>query len=84
MTVRAGKGLKLKGTGSLTLLAVLSPTEERPKCIPLAVLTGSNPDKDILRTCDLRARCYITRPVDFLRRQINRGFPVHRHQAVKE
>jgi len=66
MAVRAGKGLRLKGTGFLTLFAVLSPTEERSKWIPLVVLTGSNPEKDILRTCDLQARCYITRPVDFL------------------
>jgi chemotaxis family two-component system response regulator Rcp1 len=39
--------------------------EENLKRIPVVVLTTSNAEKDILRTHDLHASCYITKPVDF-------------------
>jgi chemotaxis family two-component system response regulator Rcp1 len=39
--------------------------EEALKRIPVVVLTTSNAEKDILRTHDLPASCYITKPVDF-------------------
>ncbi len=39
--------------------------EESLKQIPIVVLTTSNAEKDIVETHDLRARCYITKPVDF-------------------
>jgi chemotaxis family two-component system response regulator Rcp1 len=39
--------------------------EESLKQIPVVVLTTSNAEKDIVETHDLRARCYITKPVDF-------------------
>jgi chemotaxis family two-component system response regulator Rcp1 len=39
--------------------------EEYLKQIPIVVLTTSNAEKDILETHDLRASCYITKPVDF-------------------
>jgi CheY-like chemotaxis protein len=39
--------------------------EEPLKHIPVVVLTTSNADKDILRTYELHANCYITKPVDF-------------------
>src|SRR5208337_3643931 len=39
--------------------------EESLKRIPVVVLTTSNAEKDILETHDLRASCYITKPVDF-------------------
>lgn len=39
--------------------------EEDLKRIPVVVLTTSNAEKDILRTNDLHANCYITKPVDF-------------------
>ena len=32
--------------------------------IPVVVLTTSDADEDILRSYDLRANCYITKPVD--------------------
>jgi CheY-like chemotaxis protein len=38
--------------------------EEDLKQIPVVVLTTSNAEKDILGTYDLRANCYITKPVD--------------------
>lgn len=34
------------------------------KCIPVVVLTGSNAGEDILKTYNLHANCYITKPVD--------------------
>ena len=34
------------------------------KCIPVVVLTTSEADEDILRSYDLSANCYITKPVD--------------------
>jgi CheY-like chemotaxis protein len=39
--------------------------DESLKHIPVVVLTTSNADKDILRTYELHANCYITKPVDF-------------------
>jgi two-component system, chemotaxis family, response regulator Rcp1 len=35
------------------------------KRIPVVVLTTSKAEEDILRTYDLNANCYITKPVDF-------------------
>jgi chemotaxis family two-component system response regulator Rcp1 len=35
------------------------------KRIPVVVLTTSAAEKDILKTYDLHANCYITKPVDF-------------------
>ena len=34
------------------------------KHIPVVVLTSSEADKDVLRTYELHANCYITKPVD--------------------
>lgn len=39
--------------------------DEPLKHIPVVVLTTSNADKDIFRTYELHANCYITKPVDF-------------------
>ena len=39
--------------------------EEGLKQIPVVVLTTSNAEIDVLRTHDLHASCYITKPVDF-------------------
>ena len=38
--------------------------DERLKYIPVAILTTSQAEEDILRTYDLHANCYITKPVD--------------------
>jgi CheY-like chemotaxis protein len=35
------------------------------KLIPIIVLTTSRADKDVLRSYELSANCYITKPVDF-------------------
>jgi CheY-like chemotaxis protein len=33
------------------------------KCIPVVILTSSEADEDILRTYELHANCYVTKPV---------------------
>lgn len=38
--------------------------DERLRRIPVVVLTTSKAEQDILRTYDLHANCYITKPVD--------------------
>jgi chemotaxis family two-component system response regulator Rcp1 len=40
--------------------------DEDLKRIPVVVLTTSNVETDILRTYDLHANCYITKPVEFV------------------
>lgn len=46
---------------------VLAEIKDNPtlKRIPVVVLTTSKAEEDILRTYDLHANCYITKPVDF-------------------
>ena len=39
--------------------------DEELKRIPVVILTTSAAEKDILKTYDLHANCYITKPVDF-------------------
>lgn len=39
--------------------------DEELKVIPVVVLTTSNADADVLRSYQLHANCYITKPVDF-------------------
>lgn len=41
--------------------------DETLRRIPVVVLTTSDDEEDILRTYDLHANCYITKPVDFNR-----------------
>lgn len=38
--------------------------DEDLKCIPVVVLTTSAAERDILKSYDLHANCYITKPVD--------------------
>ena len=38
---------------------------ETLKCIPVVVLTTSKAEEDILRSYNLYANCYITKPLDF-------------------
>jgi len=40
-------------------------TDPQLKRTPVVVLTTSNAEDDIVRTYDLHANCYITKPVDF-------------------
>lgn len=46
---------------------VLFEIKENPtlKRIPVVILTTSKAEEDILKTYDLHANCYITKPVDF-------------------
>lgn len=46
---------------------VLSVVKQDPnlKSIPIIILTTSNAHSDIVKTYDLQANCYITKPVDF-------------------
>lgn len=46
---------------------VLAEIKEDPELrhIPVVVLTTSTAEQDILRTYDLHANCYISKPVDF-------------------
>lgn len=46
---------------------VLCEIKENPKLkrIPVVILTTSKAEEDILKTYDLHANCYITKPVDF-------------------
>ncbi len=39
--------------------------DERLQRIPVVVLTTSQSEEDILKAYDLRANCYITKPLDF-------------------
>ena len=39
--------------------------DEQLKRIPVVILASSSAEEDILRTYDLHANCYITKPVDF-------------------
>ena len=45
---------------------VLSEVKSDPKLktIPVVVLTTSNAEQDVLRSYELQANCYITKPVD--------------------
>ena len=38
--------------------------DENLKCIPVVVLTVSEAESDILKTYNLHANCYITKPID--------------------
>lgn len=46
---------------------VLTVVKKDPnlKSIPIIILTTSNAHSDIVKTYDLQANCYITKPVDF-------------------
>jgi two-component system, chemotaxis family, response regulator Rcp1 len=51
---------KLHGSEILSKLK----TDERFKSIPVIILTTSKADEDILRSYQLHANCYISKPVD--------------------
>jgi CheY-like chemotaxis protein len=38
--------------------------DDRLRCIPVVILTSSQAEEDILKTYNLNANCYITKPVD--------------------
>ena len=45
---------------------VLAEIKDHPhfRCIPVVILTVSQDDRDIVKTYDLHANCYISKPVD--------------------
>ena len=51
-----------KKDGREVLLAVKS--DDRLKHIPVVILTTSKAEEDVLRTYNLHANCYVTKPVD--------------------
>src|SRR6476646_6808332 len=55
--------LKLPKKGGLEVLAQIKKDPEL-KRIPVVVLTSSKAEEDILKTYNLHANCYITKPVD--------------------
>lgn len=40
-------------------------SDDRFKAIPVVILTSSSADEDILKSYNLHANCYITKPIDF-------------------
>lgn len=46
---------------------ILSEIKEDPglRCIPVVVMTSSDAETDIVRSYDLGANCYVTKPVSF-------------------
>ncbi len=55
--------LNLPKKGGREVLAEIK-ADEALRRIPVIVLTTSNAEEDILRSYDLHANCYITKPVD--------------------
>jgi CheY-like chemotaxis protein len=55
--------LNLPGMDGREVLAELK-ADSYLKCIPVVVLTTSNSEDDILRSYNLNANCYITKPFD--------------------
>jgi chemotaxis family two-component system response regulator Rcp1 len=55
--------LNLPGRDGREVLAEVKADDEL-KTIPIAVLTTSTSEADVLRSYDLGANCYITKPVD--------------------
>ena len=55
--------LNMPKKNGLEVLAEIK-IDERLRRIPVVVLTTSSAEKDILKTYDLHANCYITKPVN--------------------
>jgi two-component system, chemotaxis family, response regulator Rcp1 len=58
--------LGLPRKGGREVLAEIR-ADERLKTIPVAVLTASTAERDMVRSCQLQANCFLTKPVDFER-----------------
>jgi CheY-like chemotaxis protein len=56
--------LNLPGKDGREVLAEVK-ADENLRTIPVAVLTTSKAEQDILKSYDLHANCYLTKPVDF-------------------
>jgi chemotaxis family two-component system response regulator Rcp1 len=55
--------LNLSGKDGREVLAEIK-SDEGLKRIPVVILTASQNEEDILKTYDLHANCYITKPID--------------------
>lgn len=56
--------LNLPGLHGREVLEIVK-SDERLKHIPVAILTSSSAEEDIVKSYKLSANCYITKPVDF-------------------
>jgi len=56
--------LNMPGMDGRAVLAEMK-SDPRLKTIPVVVLTTSEADEDIIRSYELHANCYVTKPVDF-------------------
>jgi chemotaxis family two-component system response regulator Rcp1 len=56
--------LNMPRMGGLELMEIVKQDNDL-KRIPIVVLTTSSAEEDILRSYNLHANCYITKPVDF-------------------
>ena len=56
--------LNMPGTDGRGVLAQIK-ADEKLKTIPVVILTTSEADEDILKSYELHANCYVTKPVDF-------------------
>ena len=56
--------LNLPGIDGREVLEIIKSNAEL-KCIPVVILTTSDAEKDMLRTYNSHANCYIKKPVDF-------------------
>lgn len=55
--------LNLPGMDGRDVLAAVKSNPEL-KCIPIVILTTSNDEQDVLRSYNLHANCYVTKPID--------------------
>jgi two-component system response regulator len=56
--------LNLPGKPGLEVLAEIK-ADDALKHVPVVILTTSNNDADVLRSYDLHANCYVTKPLTF-------------------
>jgi len=56
--------LNMPGTDGRGVLAQIK-ADDKLKTIPVVILTTSEADEDILKSYELHANCYVTKPVDF-------------------
>lgn len=55
--------LNLPGMDGREVLEAVK-SDHHLKCIPIVILTTSNDEQDVLRSYNLNANCYVTKPID--------------------